>query len=133
VRLLGNLTQDQVARHLAAADVVVVPSVRDEAGNVDGLPNVVLEGLASGTALVTTAAGGIGAVVANDRTAIVVPERDPAAIRAALVSLAGDPGRRARLGAEARRMVEARFGWAATAERLEAAYDRALALASGER
>ena len=35
---------------LAAADVAVVPSVRDEAGNVDGLPNVVLEALASGDA-----------------------------------------------------------------------------------
>ena len=62
VRFLGNLAQNQIATHMAAADVIVVPSVRDESGNVDGLPNVVLEALASGTALVTTTAGGIGAV-----------------------------------------------------------------------
>ena len=63
VRFLGNQTQDRVGEYFAAADVVVVPSVRDDSGNVDGLPNVVMEALASGTPLVTTAAGGIGAVV----------------------------------------------------------------------
>ena len=45
---------------LAASDVAVVPSVKDEAGNVDGLPNVVMEALASATPLVATTAGGIG-------------------------------------------------------------------------
>jgi glycosyltransferase involved in cell wall biosynthesis len=38
----GVLAQDDVARCLAGADVAVVPSVRDEAGNVDGLPNTAL-------------------------------------------------------------------------------------------
>ena len=42
---------------LAAADVAVAPSVHDEAGNVDGLPNTVMEIMASGTPLVTTPAG----------------------------------------------------------------------------
>jgi phosphatidyl-myo-inositol dimannoside synthase len=133
VTLLGNLTQDQVAQHLAAADIIVVPSVQDDAGNVDGLPNVVLESLASGTALVTTAAGGIGSVVEHQQTALVVPERDPAAIRSAIAALALDPASRARLGTQARAMVGHRFGWARTAERLEAAYDRALAIKSSGR
>lgn len=130
VRFLGNLAQDRVAAHMAAADVIVVPSVRDDAGNVDGLPNVVLEALASGTALVTTAAGGIGAVVTHNRNALVVPERDPAAIREAVLELAEDPGRRARLGEEAGALVDAEYGWPKTAARLEAAYERALALKS---
>jgi glycosyltransferase involved in cell wall biosynthesis len=133
VKLLGNLTQDQVARHLAAADLVVVPSVVDDAGNVDGLPNVVLEALASGTAVITTAAGGIGAVVSDQQTALVVPERDPGAIRAAIAALAADPPQRARLGGQARSMVADRFAWTRTAERFEIAYDRALALRSSGR
>jgi glycosyltransferase involved in cell wall biosynthesis len=133
VRFLGNLAQDQVARHLAAADIVVTPSVRDEAGNVDGLPNVVLEALASGSPLITTAAGGIGAVVRDDVTGVVVPERDPAAIAAAIAALARDPARRARLGGAGRALVEGQFGWSRTAEKLEAAYDRALALKSSGR
>jgi glycosyltransferase involved in cell wall biosynthesis len=127
MRLLGNQTQDEVAAWLAAADIVVVPSVRDDSGNVDGLPNVVLEALASGTALVTTAAGGIGAVVEPDVTAVVVPERDPAALAAALERLAADPAQRSRLGRAARQLASERFGWEETARKFEAAYERALA------
>jgi glycosyltransferase involved in cell wall biosynthesis len=133
VRFLGNLPQGDVAAHLAAADLVVVPSVRDDSGNVDGLPNIVLEALASGTPLVTTAAGGIGAVVENGRTAVVVPERDPAALARAIAFVTSDAAMAARLGAEARTLVNTRFGWNRVAERLEAAYDRALALKSSER
>jgi glycosyltransferase involved in cell wall biosynthesis len=127
------LTQDAVAHHLAAADIIVVPSTRDDAGNVDGLPNVVLEALASGTPVVTTAAGGIGAVVQHDDNALVVPERDPPAIAAAVAALAADPARRTRLGGRARALAAERFGWPRTAELFEAAYNRALALKSSGR
>jgi glycosyltransferase involved in cell wall biosynthesis len=130
VRFLGNQPQDRVGEYLAAADIVCVPSVRDDSGNVDGLPNVVLEALASGTPLVTTAAGGIGAVVETGRTALVVPERDSAALAAAVVRLLDDPESGRRMGEAGRALVQARFGWPRVAERFVAAYDRALAFAA---
>jgi glycosyltransferase involved in cell wall biosynthesis len=123
----GNLPQEEVGAHLGAADVVIVPSVRDDGGNVDGLPNVVLEALAAGAAVIATAAGGIGTVVRHEETGLVVPERNPPAIAAAISRVAEDPDLRARLGAAGRRMMEDRFGWAHVAERFEAAYERALA------
>jgi phosphatidyl-myo-inositol dimannoside synthase len=109
---------------------VAVPSVRDDRGNVDGLPNTVLEALASAAALVATPAGGIGAVVEDGRTGLLVPERDVPALAGAIGALLRDPARRAAIGQAARREAESRFGWAATAERFEAAYDRALAFKS---
>jgi glycosyltransferase involved in cell wall biosynthesis len=127
VRFLGNLVQDEVAAWLATADIVVVPSVRDDSGNVDGLPNIVLETLASGTPLIATPAGGIGAVVENGRTGVLVPERDSSALAGAIAALAGDPARRVRLGEAARAAVSAHFGWEFVAGRFEAAYDRVLA------
>ena len=126
VHFLGDQTQDEVAALFAAADIVVAPSVRDDAGNVDGLPNVVMEALASGTPLITTGAGGIGAVVSHGSTAWIVPERDPAAIAAAIAALR-DPAVRQRIGMAARALVEARYGWERMAEQLEAAYGHALA------
>ena len=132
VRFLGDRTQDQVGTLFAAADIIVTPSVRDDAGNVDGLPNVVLEALASGTPLVTTEAGGIGAVVDDGVTAIVVPERDPGRIADALRRLDEDRTLRERIGAAARALVESRFGWERTAGQFESAYRHALAFkASG--
>ncbi len=127
VQFLGNISHDEVAGWLAAADVVAIPSVRDDSGNVDGLPNIVMETMASATPLVATPAGGIATVIEHDRTGILVPERDPAALARAIAALAGDPPRRIRIGDAARAEAIARFGWAFTAARFEAAYDRALA------
>ena len=133
VRFLGNLPQEDVGRLFTAADVVAIPSVRDDSGNVDGLPNTVLEALASGTAVVATAAGGIASVVEDARTGLLVPERDPAALAAAIGGLLRDPDRRAGLGAAGRAAILARHGWGAAAAAFEAAYDRALAFKSHAR
>jgi glycosyltransferase involved in cell wall biosynthesis len=127
VRFLGDRPQDEVARLFAAADVAVVPSVRDDSGNVDGLPNVLLEALAAATPVVATPAGGIGAVVRDGDTGRIVPERDPAALAAAIGSLLADPAQARRLADRGRALVQTRFGWPAAAERFEAAYDRAQA------
>jgi phosphatidyl-myo-inositol dimannoside synthase len=133
IRFLGNVTQHDVAAWLATADMVAVPSVRDDSGNVDGLPNIVLETLASGTPLIATPAGGIGSVVENGRTGVIVPERDAAALAAAIAVLARDPERRVRLGEAGRATAMAKFGWQFVAERFEAAYDRALAMTFARR
>ncbi len=133
VKFLGNLPQDRIAAYFAAADVVVIPSVRDDSGNVDGLPNVVLEALAAGALLVTTGAGGIGAVAKADQTALVVPERDSEAIAAAIRRALEDPATARRVAAAGRALVAAEFGWARVARRFEHAYARALAFKSSGR
>jgi glycosyltransferase involved in cell wall biosynthesis len=121
----GVLRQDVVADCLAGADIAAVPSVRDDAGNVDGLPNTVMESLASGTPLVATRVGGIPSVVEHGRTGWLVPERDAAALAGAFESLLADARTRARLGEAARADVLLHRTWEAFAEALEQVYDRA--------
>jgi glycosyltransferase involved in cell wall biosynthesis len=127
IRFLGVLSQSDVADFLIAADLIIVPSVRDDRGNVDGLPNFVLEGLASGTAVVTTAAGGIGAVVRDGVTAAIIGERDAEGLRAAVHALLADPARRAAIGEAARQEALALRGWDRYAEHLERVYAAARA------
>ena len=55
----GTLERGPMAAALAAADVVAIPSVVDRAGNVDGLPNTLLEALAAGRAVVASRVAGI--------------------------------------------------------------------------
>ena len=129
VQLPGVVPQDAVPTLLAAADVAVVPSIHDEAGNVDGLPNTVLEIMASGTALVTTAAGGIGAVASDGHTARLVPERDPSALAEAIAGLFGQPSERADIGRRAREMVCREYSWARLSETFEGIYERVRASA----
>jgi glycosyltransferase involved in cell wall biosynthesis len=130
VHFTGNVPQDTVGAWFAAADVVVIPSVRDDSGNVDGLPNTVLEALASGAPVVATTAGGIASAIDDGDSGLLVAERDPRALAVAIAAVLDDPERGARLGRAARASAEARFGWDAAAARFEAAYDRALAFNS---
>jgi glycosyltransferase involved in cell wall biosynthesis len=125
VRLVGALPQSDVARFMAAADVVAIPSVHDDAGNVDGLPNTALEALATGTPVVATTAGGLPQAITDRADGRLVPERDVPALASAIdeVLVSADRGRA--LGAAARLRMGRAFGWEATAARFEAAYERA--------
>ena len=128
VRLVGPLDRAAVVRALAAADVVVVPSVVDRAGNVDGLPNTLLEAMAAGRAIVASRVAGIPDVIADGENGLLVPPGDVAALRAALTRLAADAALRARLGAGARASAVKRHGWDRTARRFEECYAEAAAL-----
>jgi glycosyltransferase involved in cell wall biosynthesis len=114
-----------VAAHLAAADLAVMPSVRDASGNVDGLPNTVMEALASGTPLVATTVGGIPSVVTDGVNGALVPEQDAGALAAALDRLLASPDTRARLGEAARAEAVSSRTWDRVAERFDQVYDRA--------
>lgn len=124
ILMLGTRSQDDIARFCAAADVIAVPSIKDDAGNVDGLPNFALEALASATPVVATRAGGLAQALEDGRTGRFVPERDAAALAAAIRALLTYPAGARTLGAAARADVTIRFGWNRVSERFEDIYDR---------
>jgi len=130
VHFPGFLDREATAAALASADVVAVPSIVDRGGNVDGLPNTLLEALASGAAVVASRVAGIPDVVDDERNGLLVPPKDPAALAEALRRLVREPETRARLGREARRDAVERLSWEATARRFEECYVQAAALAA---
>jgi glycosyltransferase involved in cell wall biosynthesis len=128
VTFTGNLDRAGVAAALAAADIAVVPSVVDSAGNVDGLPNALLEALAAGCAVVATRVAGIPDVVEHDVQGLLVPQKDPGELARALQLLVREPGTRERLGREGRRRAVERLSWDAAARAFESCYGEAAAL-----
>ena len=128
VRLAGNLDREAMADALAAADVVAIPSVVDRAGNVDGLPNTLLEAFAAGRAVVASRVAGIPDVVQHDVTGLLVPPKDPLALAAALERLRREPATRERLARAARETAVRRFTWDEAARRFEEGYAEAAAL-----
>jgi glycosyltransferase involved in cell wall biosynthesis len=127
VRLAGPLDRAAVARALAAADVVAVPSVVDRAGNVNGLPNTLLEAMAAGRAVVASRVAGIPDVIDGTNGLLVPPgtwarceprSRDWPQIEAPC----------ARGWAAARAHARRRHGWDAAARRFEECYAEAAAL-----
>src|SRR5699024_3724193 len=80
VHLRGPMPQEQVRTVVADADVLAAPCVVGSDGNTDGLPTVVLEAMALGTPCVTTDVTGLVEVIDHERTGLLVPQRDPAAL-----------------------------------------------------
>lgn len=120
----GHVPHDAMPDLMAAADVTVAPSIHDDAGNVDGLPNTVMEMMASATALVATRAGGIGAIATHGDTAHLVNERDARGLAVAIGGLLREPAAGAEMGRRARDLVCRHHSWQRVAEDFEAVYER---------
>lgn len=109
-----------------AADLFVLPAVHDSKGNVDGLPNVILEGMASGLPIVASGISGIPLAVADGEQGLLVEEKDPEQLCRALIRLLESPSERARIGAAARLKATEELTWTAVAGHYRKAYEAAL-------
>ena len=109
IRFMGPLPQDQVVSVVREAAVLAAPCVVAADGNRDGLPTVLLEGMALGTPCVATPVTGIPEVLVHDRTGLMVGEHEPEALARALDRLLGDAALRTRLSRAARALIESEF------------------------
>ena len=121
----GAVLRDTLPDLFRAADLFVLPAVHDGRGNVDGLPNVILEAMASGLPVVASGISGIPLAVEDGRTGLLVPERDAGALLAALRRLLADPAAAREMGERGRRTAEAELTWDAVAARYREGYEMA--------
>jgi rhamnosyl/mannosyltransferase len=124
IRFFGQVPDADLPAHFAAADVVVLPSVnRSEAFGL-----VMLEAMAAGRPVVSTELGtGTSVVNQHGETGLVVPPHDAVALASALVTLLGDPERRAAMGEAGRRRVASQFHVDTMADRVVEIYRHTLA------
>jgi D-inositol-3-phosphate glycosyltransferase len=119
VRFLGSVARESMPPLIRDADVVVATPWYEPFGIVP------LEAAACGRPLVGSAVGGLLDSVADGETGLLVPPRNPAALAGALAELLGDPDRRRRFGAAARRRAVDRYSWARVAAGTLTAYETA--------
>jgi phosphatidyl-myo-inositol alpha-mannosyltransferase len=122
VAIAGRVSEDEKWQLLHDADLLCAPSLGGESFGI-----VLLEALASGTAVVCSDIPGYRDVVRDGKEGRLVPPGDPAALGEAIQALALVPARRAAMSAAARERAE-RFGWPHVAAEIETAYEDALAL-----
>jgi glycosyltransferase involved in cell wall biosynthesis len=128
LHLPGPVLRDTLPDLYRAADLFVLPAVHDPKGNVDGLPNVILEAMASGLPVVASAISGIPLAVEDGVTGLLAPERDPASLAAALRRLLVDRDLARGMGERGRRKAEAELTWDAVAARYREGYRSALSM-----
>ncbi len=119
VHFVGKLLRDQIPPLMSACDLFVMPSIKDRVGNIDGLPNVILEAMAMHKAVIATNVAGIPLAVGDGRNGRLVPQQDPAALAEALIDAASDKQRLAEWGRESRRRIEQELNWGVIADRYE--------------
>jgi glycosyltransferase involved in cell wall biosynthesis len=112
----GFVPNDELQAMYARAAIVVCPSRRE------GFGVACLEAMSHGRPVVATGVGGLRDLVVDGKTGLVVPPRDPPALRAALRRLLADRELRRRLGAAGRQRAQERFSWAAATDATLAAY-----------
>jgi colanic acid/amylovoran biosynthesis glycosyltransferase len=128
VSLLGFLNHDEYLDELGRADVFLHPSIVDREGlSEGGAPTTILEAQALGVPVVSTWHCDIPHVTIPGESAVLVPERDSAALAHALCGLQDDPARRTRMGLAGRRFMEARHDIEREASALEDCYEMLLA------
>ncbi len=102
---VGFVPHDELGPYYERAAVVVVPSRRE------GYGMTAREGMAWGRPVVATAVGGLPDAIEDGVTGLLVPPRDPAALRAALERLLADESLRTSLGRAARERARTSFLW----------------------
>jgi glycosyltransferase involved in cell wall biosynthesis len=119
----GARLQDEiVAAYRQAAVFVLAPVVTDD-GDRDGIPNVLVEAMASGVPVVATRISGIPELITDGVDGLLVDERDPAALGRAIERLWRDDELAAQLGRAARHRVERDFDLVENTRRLRAFFE----------
>lgn len=122
---LGALPHEEVVAHYRRAAVFALPCVVAATGDRDGLPTSVLEAMAAAVPVVTTTVNGLADAVIGDSTGLLVPQRDPDALAAALQRLLTDDCLAERLGRAGHELIAERFSLPRSTRMLRALFDEA--------
>jgi colanic acid/amylovoran biosynthesis glycosyltransferase len=122
VMLPGFVTPEELREIYYASHIFLHPSETGSDGNQEGIPNSMLEAMASGLPVFATDHGGIPEAIENGVSGILVPERDYEALSRALLESAQDQHLLARLARNGAKVVAQKFDQQNQIRRLEEIY-----------
>ena len=121
VALPGFVSQEKLREIYYASHIFLHPSETGSDGNQEGIPNSMLEAMATGLPIFATKHGGIPEAIKNN-AGILVPERDHEALSQAMLDAAKDPELLKRLARNGAKVVAEKFDQQNQAPRLEEIY-----------
>jgi colanic acid/amylovoran biosynthesis glycosyltransferase len=123
----GFVSQHKLRDLFYSSQIFLHPSQTARDGNQEGVPNSMLEAMATGLPVFATSHGGIPEAVENGASGILVQERDDEALANAIISAAKAPEKLAKMGRVAAEQVAKKFAQPEQTRRLEEIYLREIA------
>ena len=109
VQLAGVRPLTEVSALLKGAAVLVAPSIISEGGDRDGLPTILVEGMALGTPCISTQVVGIPELIRDHETGLCVPPNDAKVLADAIAEMLGNPTMARLLADNARALIESEY------------------------
>jgi colanic acid/amylovoran biosynthesis glycosyltransferase len=126
VSFTGFISQEQLREIYYASHIFLHPSQTGHDGNQEGIPNSMLEAMASGLPVFATRHGGIPEAIEDGASGVLVSEGDHEKLAAALLDAAKDPGFLSRIARNGAEIVRKNFDLPVQAQRLEGIYLRTI-------
>jgi glycosyltransferase involved in cell wall biosynthesis len=109
VMLMGDITQQELIPVYQNASLFILTPVQTEDGDRDGIPNVLLEAMAVGLPVITTAVSGIPELVENNQNGLLYQPHDVDGISSGILELLSNGDKRRQLGSAASKKVREQF------------------------
>ncbi|NHN30201.1 glycosyltransferase [Paenibacillus agricola] len=126
VQFMGALPRHEVIKHLQQAHIFCLPSLKDQTGNQEGLPNAIKEAMACGLPVVSTFHAGIPELIEDGVTGHLVAEKDVGNLARKLLALIRAPQTWRGIGRRARAKVEANFDLLVQTRNLEQLFEQVI-------
>ncbi len=133
VEVPGWLTQEQLITEYRSAHLFLHPSEKTKADDQEGIPNSMLEAMATGLPVVATWHGGIPEAVTNEHDGLLVSEHSPEELAAAIMRMMSDATLLSRCSENAAASLRAKFGSEAQIAAMEDVYSEAVSASSGRK
>jgi len=122
VSFTGFISQEQLREIYYRSHIFLHPSQTGRDGNQEGIPNSMLEAMATGLPVFATEHGGIPEAIENGVSGVLVSERDDQALAQAMLNAAQNPDLLSRIGPMGADAVRKKFGLQQQVQRLENIY-----------
>lgn len=109
VVLAGKKSQDWVRDRLSRSHLFVLACVRTDDNDQDGIPVAMMEAMAMGIPVISTAVSGIPEIIINEETGLIVDERDPEFLCKAIIRLSSDASLRKALGEKGLMLIQQEY------------------------
>lgn len=118
IRFLGALPNQSVLSWLQNSEVFVLPCVRDQSGDMDGIPVSLMEAMSYGVPVVSTSLSGIPELIIDEQTGLLVAPENPEKLANAIIRIFNDEELSRRLSGNGREHISKNFNVEIQAKKL---------------